>query len=60
MKWDSWGGSTLILKGIKGESSLFFFTVVSVNMCSGNTLMSFFRILKLRTCSPSYILNGNL
>ena len=48
-KWDPWGGSTLIIKGINEESSLFF-RVVCVNVtCSVTTLMSFRRIVKLPT-----------
>ena len=50
-KWDPWRGSTLIIKTIRGESRLFF-TVVCVNVFSYH-MMSFFRILKLRT-SPFY------
>ena len=40
-QWDPLGGSTLILKGIKGESSLFF-TVVSVNVFSYHFDVIFF------------------
>ena len=55
-KWDPWGGSTLIIKGIKGESSLFF-TVVCVNVFSNYTdvIFSYFK-----ASYQSFLLNGKL
>ena len=54
--WDPWGGSTLIIKGIKGESSLFF-TVVCVNVFSNyiDVISSYFK-----ASYQSFLSNGNL
>ena len=54
--WDPWGGSTLIVKGIKGESSLFF-TVICVNVFSYHIdiISSHCKVLY-----QPFLLNGNL
>ena len=55
-KWDPWGGSTFIIKGVKGESSLFF-AVVCVNVFSyhNDVIFSYFK-----AWYQSLLLNGNL
>ena len=55
-KWDPWGGSNFILKGIKGESSLFF-TVVWVNVFSYHIDVIF---SYSKASYQSFLLNGNL
>ena len=55
-KWDPWGGSTLIIKGVKEESSLLF-TMVSLNVFIYHTdvISSYFK-----ASYQSFLSNGNL
>ena len=55
-KRDPWGGSTLIIKGVKGESSLLF-TVICVNVFSYHTAVIF---SYFKASYQSFVFNGNL
>ena len=56
-KWDPRGGLTHSLKGIKGGSSLFFFTLVCANLFRYHTDVIF---SYLKASYQSFLLNGNL